>query len=281
MHVASLAIYPVKGVRAVSSDAAEVEAMGLVGDRRWMIVDANNRFISQREEPRLAQMVAEPAPTGLTLVLPDQQPIEVATPDGSKRAVVTIWRSTVNAAIAEGAVNDRLSAFLGGPATLVFMDDKTSRMANAAWAGEGASVSFADAYPVLLTSLASLEALNEVIVDQGGEAISMNRFRPNIVLEDTEPWGEDRWAVIRIGDVVFDLVKPCDRCVVPTFDQQTGDARADEQPIRALTAIRRSADERVKGVLFGWNMIARTGGVIRVGDDVGVLEGREAWAIRP
>ncbi len=245
-----------------------------------MIVDTDDRFITQREEPRIATIAAEPSAAGLAISVPGEAPIQVAKPDGSKRLSVQVWRSTVDVAIADQAVNDRLSRLLQRAVKLVFMGDEARRFANPDWAGHEAPVSFADGYPILLTSTASLAALNETIADEGGAPVSMDRFRPGIVVDNTSAWNEDCWAAIQIGNLVFDLVKPCTRCIVPTLDQRTGEARADNQPTRALTKIRRSADERVKGVLFGWNLVARTGGSIRVGDDVKVLERREAWPIR-
>ncbi|MGI9506336.1 MAG: MOSC domain-containing protein [Geminicoccaceae bacterium] len=280
MQIGSLAVYPIKGVQAVALKTATVEAKGLLGDRRWMLVDADGRFITQREEPRLATIKAELSEDGLIVDLPGEMPIQVVKPDGSRRASVQVWRTVVDAALADEAVNERLSAFFGRFVRLVFMDKRASRFANPDWAGDDAHVSFADGYPILLTTTASLVALNDTIDDNGGAAVSMDRFRPNIVVDGASPWEEDGWAVIQVGELVFDLVKPCTRCIVPTFDQVSGEPRSDNQPTRALTKTRRSADERVRGVLFGWNVIARTEGMIHVGDAVNVLEGREAWPIR-
>lgn len=280
MQFTSLSIYPIKGTSAVSLTSANVEARGLEGDRRWMIVDADDKFITQREEPRLALIKAEPSERGLTMTLPGALPVLIARPDGSKRLSVRVWRSTVNAALVDEAVNDGLSACLQRAVRLVFMDDQASRFANPLWAGEEALVSFADGYPILLAVTASLNALNDMIGDQGGTPVSMERFRPNLVVDGAAAWDEDGWAAIQIGDLIFNVVKPCDRCIVPTFDQRTGDARSDNQPTRALTRIRRSADERVKGALFGWYMIARTSGSIRLGDEVNVIERRESWPIQ-
>lgn len=224
---------------------------------------------------------AEPSERGLAITLPDEAPVQVGKPDGSKRLPVRVWRSTVDAALADEAASDRLSAFLQRAVKLVFMDDEASRFSNPIWAGEEAPVSFADGYPILLTATASLNALNDTIQGQGGAPVLMERFRPNVVVDGVSAWDEDGWAAIQIGDLVFDIVKPCTRCIVPTFDQRTGYPRSDKQPTRALTRSRRSADERVKGVLFGWNMITRNNGSIRVGDEVKVIERRETWPIQP
>ena len=281
MRTTSLAIYPIKGVQAVSLKTANVETRGLEGDRRWMVVDADDLFITQRDAPHLSMIRAEPCEGGLIVALPGEAPIQVARPEGSRRLSVRVWRSIVDAALADDAVSDRLSTFLGRAVKLVFMDDQASRFSNPDWSDGEAPVSFADGYPILLATTASLAALNDTIQDQGGAPVSMERFRPNVVVDSPLAWDEDSWATVQIGDRTFDLVKPCTRCIVPTLDQTTGEARPDNQPTRALTRTRRSADERVKGVLFGWNMIARTEGAIRIGDEVTVLERREAWPIRP
>ncbi len=280
MKVTSLAIYPIKGCQGSSLIFSGVEARGLEEDRRWMIVDASGRFITQREDPRLAQIKAETIGDGLVINLPGSAPAKITRPDGSKRATVRVWRSIVNAVEADMTIDESLSNFLNRSVKLVFMDDQAHRFSNPEWAGDGAPVSFADGYPILLTSTASLAALNRKITDQGDNPVSMDRFRPNLVVEGSSDWEEDCWKVIQIGDLVFDAVKPCNRCNVPEIDQRTGEARSDNQPTRTLKRIRRSADNRVKGFLFGWNIIARTRGSVQVGDNVQVLERREAWPMR-
>ncbi len=281
MQTTSLSIYPVKGVQAVAVTTADVEARGLEGDRRWMLVDADDKFITQREEPRLATIKAEPTERGLAITLSDAAPLQVERPDGSRRSSVRIWQSTVDAALADESVNTQLGVFLQRSVRLVFMDDEAYRVADPVWAGEDAQVSFADGYPIHLTAAASLAALNDTIRDQGDAPVSMERFRPNLVVDGASAWEEDRWKAIQIGDLIFDLVKPCIRCIVPSLDQRTGEARFDHQPTRALTKTRRSADKRAKGILFGWNMVARTEGSISVGDQVKVLERRATWPIWP
>lgn len=280
MKVTSLVIYPIKGAQGISLNHSSVEAKGLKDDRRWMIVDANGRFITQREAPRLAQIKAEFTDDGLIIDIPGGQPVRITKPNGLKRAKVRVWRSIVDAALADESINERLGIFLERAVRLVFMDSRAQRLSNPEWAGENAPVSFADGYPILLTTTASLDALNETIDNQGGDLVSMERFRPNLVVEGSLGWEEDRWRVVKIGGLVFDVVKPCTRCNVPEVDQKTGKVHTDNQPTKALKAIRRSADPRVKGFLFGWNMIARTEGSILVGDRVHVLEHREAWPIQ-
>ena len=129
-----------------------------------------------------------------------------------------------------------------------------------------------------MTTTASLAALNDDILAGGGEAVPMNRFRPNVVVENDRPWGEDGWAAIQIGDVVLDFAKPCVRCSVTTVEQDCG-VRPSDEPLATLRRTRKSGDARVPGFLFGWNAVPRGQGRLSVGAPVSVVEEREPWPI--
>ncbi|MBP6012879.1 MAG: MOSC domain-containing protein [Alphaproteobacteria bacterium] len=280
MHVASLHTYPIKGVRAVDVARASVEFRGLEGDRRWLVVDANGRFITQRSHSRLAQITAVPTSTGLRLSAAGASDVVVERPAASNRVDVVVWRHEVNAALAGGAAAAWLSDLLGEPLRLVYMDAAGERLQQGVWAPDALPVSFADAYPVLVTTTGSLAAVNAEIAKAGGAAITMRRFRPNVVVACDEAWAEDKWRRLRIGDVELELVKPCDRCVVTTKDQTTGESMGRE-PIASLARLRRSADPRINGVLFGWNSVPRKLGAVAAGDAVEVLEWRpEGFPLR-
>lgn len=279
MRVLSLHIYPIKGTRAVDVDRAQLEPRGLEGDRRWLVVDAAGRFITQRSHPKLATISAVPTRMGLSLSAPDASEIHVARPSTSQRIEITVWQHRVNAALADAEAGAWLSRVLGEPLQLVYMDAAAERLQQNIWV-DRLPVSFADAYPVLLATAGSLAAVNAEIERAGGAAVTMRRFRPNIVVDCDEAWAEDFWRVLRIGDVELELVKPCDRCVVTTKDQISGEAMGKE-PLASLARLRRSADPRVNGVLFGWNAMPRTFGCVAVGDAVEVLERRpEGFALR-
>lgn len=271
MRIASLHIHPVKGMRACDVAGAEVEARGLAGDRRWLVVNADGKFLTQRSHPQLATITPQLTQAGLTLSAENFGEIEVATPDGAARRDVVVWDAPVNAAATGADASAYLSEIMGEPAHLVFMDDVARRLKVSIWTSAPVPVSFADAFPVLVTNTGSLTALNDDITAHGGEAVPMARFRPNIVIECEHPWAEDNWEQIRIGDVVLDLVKPSDRCIVTTTDQQTG-VRMGKEPLASLARIHRSTDPRIKGVIFGENAVPQTQGRISVGDDVDVLE---------
>jgi uncharacterized protein len=280
MRVHSLHIYPIKGVRAVDVARASVEHRGLEGDRRWLIIDANGRFITQRSHPRLATISAMPTSTGLRLSAPGAGEVHVNRPAPSERTDVVVWRHEVNAALAAPDAAAWLSKYLGQPLRLVYMDAAAERLQRGEWVTDAVPLSFADAYPVLITTTASLAAVNAEIERAGGESVTMRRFRPNIVVECDDAWAEDFWRVVRIGGVELSLVKPCDRCVVTTKDQETG-ASMGKEPLASLARLRRSADARINGVLFGWNSVPRTLGRVAVGDTIEVLERRpEGFALR-
>lgn len=279
MKVHSLHIYPIKGARAVDLERASVEPRGLEGDRRWLVVDANGRFITQRSHPKLATITAQPTRTGLRLSAPGAGEVLVERPAASERADVVVWRHEVSAAVADPAAAEWLSEIFGQPLRLVYMDAAAERLQRNEWV-EAAPVSFADAYPVLIATTASLAAVNAEIERAGGQSITMRRFRPNIVIDCDEAWAEDLWRTVRIGDVEIELVKPCDRCVVTTKDQDTG-ASMGREPVASLARLRRSADPRINGVLFGWNSVPRRLGSVAVGDAVEVVERqKERFALR-
>ena len=279
MKVSSLHIYPIKGVRGVSLDAANVEWRGLDGDRRWLIITQDDRFVTQREIASLATIIAEPIENGLRLKTDADQGIVAPFPSPDHRADVTVWRSVVNAAIHDGEAAAWLSDILGAKLRLAYMDDEAERLTNNNF-GPAAPVSFADSQPILITTTASLRELNIRNTAQDSVEITMDRFRPNIVIEDCDPWAEDYWNEIQIGSVKIDVRKPCDRCVVTTRNQSTG-ASFGNQPLKTLAMFRQSADDRVNGVLFGWNCAPITEGAIAVGEMVRVTQERpEGWPLK-
>jgi hypothetical protein len=188
----------------------------------------------------------------------------------------------VEAAVCDRRVDEALSDWLGQPASLVFMDEASHRSADPAWAGDGVQTSFADGFPILVTTTASLRAVNEALNARCVPPVGMERFRPNVVVETDVPFDEDGWARIAAGDVELDLVKPCSRCIVTTIDQETGETRVDEEPLATLLRVRRSADRAVAGALFGWNAVPRVPGTIGTGQAVAIMERRpRPWPIAP
>lgn len=278
MQITQLNIYPVKSARGIALSQSAISAEGLPGDRRAMLVDPSGYFITQRELPAIASLNVVPEAGGYRLSIDGKG--EILAVPSSARLEVTVWKSNVDAALATDDVNGTLSQWLGKEMKLAFFDDRSKRLANVEWTGTETPVTFADGYQILVATTASLEALNADMMANGEDSIGMERFRPNIVLETDEAWAEDRWAAIDINGIRFDLVKPCARCIMTTQDQKTG-SRDVPSPMKAMGRIRMSADRRIPGVLFGWNLTPRGQGTISLGDVATVVEWRdEAWPVK-
>ncbi|WP_405622685.1 MOSC domain-containing protein [Streptomyces sp. NBC_00076] len=268
----SIHVHPVKAFRGLALPEAEVEPWGLAGDRRWVLMDDGGKVVTQRQQPRLAPAVAELLPGGgVRLSAPGMESLTVPVPRPSGTVPVEIFRDKVEGVLAEGkAAHAWCSAYLGIDVRLVHMDDPAARRpVDPRYALPGETVSFADGFPLLLTSAASLDALNSLIA-QGDHAhegpLPMNRFRPNMVVAGTAAWAEDDWSLVSIGEVTFRVAKACGRCVVTTTDQATADR--GREPLHTLGRHRR-IDGRL---VFGQNLVPRSRGTIRVGDPVTVLE---------
>ncbi|GAA2912230.1 MOSC domain-containing protein [Streptomyces mexicanus] len=266
----SLHVHPVKAFRAVGLREAVVEPWGLAGDRRWVLIDDGGKVVTQRQQPHLALAAAELLPGGgLRLSAPGQEAITVPVPSPGATVTVQVFGDKVEAVPAGAAAHAWCSALVGAGTRLVHMDDPaTRRPVDPQYALPGETVGFADGYPLLLTSRASLDSLNALIAegDRAEEGpVPMNRFRPNVVVAGAPAWAEDDWQRVRIGEVVFRVAKPCGRCVVTTTDQAT--AERGKEPLRTLGRHRRFGGDLV----FGQNLVPESTGTLRVGDPVTVL----------
>lgn len=256
--ISALYIYPVKGLGGIAVNRSRVGPRGLEGDRRWMITRENGQFLTQREVPELCRIAT--ALEGDTLVLRGARELSVPRELREGRPLeVTVWSSTVRA-LAHEPAREWLRAELGGDFHLVYMPDGSERFVNPSYGRPGDVVSFADAYPVLVTTLASLDDLNARMA----APISMRRFRPNVVLAGTRAWEEDTWTGVASGEVRLRVVKPCDRCVVTTIDPDDGSR--GKEPLATLATFR----ARDSKVYFGQNAIPDTLGELAVGDVVTV-----------
>ena len=267
MRIASLHTYPVKGSHRLDHDEARVEPWGLAGDRRWLVVDADGVGMTQRRDPRLVTLRPEPVPGGLVLRAAGRPDLAVAEPlDGDPVSVrVFSGKVPVPARLAPAEAHAWFSTLLDAPVRLAWLaDPATARPLNSPFGEDDDRVSFADGYPILLTTTASLDAVNGWLVEGGDEPVPMNRFRPNIVVSGATPWAEDAWlgGRLRVGDLTLRVAKPCDRCLVTTTDQETGER--GRQPLHVLGTYRKSP----MGLLFGVNVIPDDTGIIHVGDPV-------------
>jgi len=264
MRVESLHYYPVKGMRGCALTSAEVAAVGFTNDRRWMLVDPAGRFISQREEPRLALISVAVEGRDLVARAQGMPVLRVSPPQAGKKLPVTIWDDQLPANPAPAEAHVWFSDYLETSCRLVYQGD-TIRGVDPRWSQPGDLASFADAYPLLICTSASLGDLAKRI----GASLPMDRFRPNIVVAGSDAWAEDEWARLRIGAVEMDLTKPCARCSVTTVDQMQG-IRTGKEPLRTLAGFRFLQVPGISGVIFGQNAIPRAFGRIAVGDEVHV-----------
>ena len=270
LRVNSIRRYPVKSCRGHETPSAVVQPWGLAGDRRWMLVGADGESITARERPELVLVTPELTETGLLLHAPGAHPLPVRIPTGGPPLRVTVFGNPLPAAPAATPASAWFSAVLGTTATLVYLDDPTQRRPSPDHSLPGDRVTFADGFPLLLTTEESLAELNRLALthpDSTGQPLPMARFRPNVVVAGEPAWAEDRWRRLRIGVAVFRSVKGCPRCVLTTVDPDTG--RRGKEPLRTLARYRRWAGK----TWFGVNLIPDTpGAVIRVGDRVEVTE---------
>ncbi|MFI6980198.1 MOSC domain-containing protein [Embleya sp. NPDC050154] len=266
-HLASLHVYPIKSARGIDLSEAVVKPWGLADDRRWMLVDETGRFVSQRKQPLLATVtVRQEADGRLAVSAPSMDELWIEPTAEVRLVPVTVWNDELEAAIGPDDAHTWFGKLLGIDVRLVHLDDPTRRTPDQRFADASDRVSFADGFPLLLTTTGSLEALNTVM----DSPLPMNRFRPNVVIDGPEGWAEDNWRRVRIGDVIFRVVKPCSRCVITTTDQHTG-ARGPE-PLKSLGRHRRFGNK----LIFGQNLIPElspnTKAILHVGALVEVLE---------
>ncbi|WP_442113334.1 MOSC domain-containing protein [Pseudomonas sp. NUPR-001] len=267
MQLSALYRYPLKSARGQALQASSLGLLGLEGDRRWMLVERDNgRFLTQRAYPQMSQLTALHGPDGeLTLQAPGRPALRVAVPppDQDLRGV-TIWRDTFRVPDAGEAAAQWLSEFIGKEVRLVHVPEQRTRFLPGGYGQNSDRVAFADGFPLLLIGQASLDDL----VQRVGRPLEMLRFRPNLVIEGAAPFAEDGWKRIRIGDMEFRVLKPCERCILTTIDPQTGERSADREPLTTLKTYRQKEGD----VLFGQNLVADGGGVLEVGMPVTVLE---------
>jgi uncharacterized protein len=267
-RLSALHVYPIKSTTALDPGEAAVEPWGIAGDRRWMVIGADGRALTQRDLPRLALVRASPRGDGsMLLQAPGMEPGTVAVPEAVEPVPVRVFDDSLVAVPAAAPAGAWFSRYLGRDVRLVHLDDPKRRPVDPAYALPGETVSLADGFPLLLTTTASLAALNALIADgsPGHEELPMRRFRPNVVIDGTAPWAEDGWTRVRVGEVDFRVAKPCGRCVVTTVDQST--AERGREPLRTLARHRRRGGRPI----FGQNLVPLTTGTLRVGDPFTVL----------
>jgi uncharacterized protein YcbX len=274
MHLSGLFIYPVKSLRGCAVPVATVDNLGLVGDRRFLVVNEANRHVTQREFPAMARISTALSATTLTLSAEGAGSVSIPRiqPAGDRvTREVSIWKS--EGLVAEDCgdlVAGWLSDFLETKCRLVRVGPQFCRPVLKPAARPGDVTAFADAVPFLAISEASLADLDDRLVAAGEESVPMDRFRPNLVISGAAAFAEDTWPRVRVGELVLRAAGPSARCIMTTTDQQTGE-RCGREPLHTLATYRRDEKDPTR-INFGQNLIHETkSGTVRVGDPVHVL----------
>ncbi len=263
-RITSLHVYPIKSCRGTALDAATVTPLGLADDRHWMLVRPNGRFVTQRELPRMALIRVNAEPGGLTLSAPGMPALFVPRAAAGESRPVTIWKFEGFGLDCGEEAAAWVTRFLQTPLSLVAFDPEAPRTCSEEWTQDvKAGTEFADGFPILVISRASLEDLNSKLP----KALPMERFRPNVVIDGVGAFDEDRIHELRAGEVTLRLVKPCARCSITTTDQRIGEVDGVE-PLRTLKEFR--FDRHLRGVTFGQNAIITSGAgtQLHVGDSL-------------
>ena len=266
MKLGEINIYPIKSLGGISLENSVAEEKGLRFDRRWMLVDEKNNFLTQREFPKMATIGLEIRENDLRAEVDGAKISIPFAPTTEKTASVKVWSSRCRAEVYDDDTNDWFGNVLGTECKLVLMPETSRRIVSPFYAVKKYQdvVSFADGYPFLLIGENSLNDLNARLE----QPLPMNRFRPNFVVAGTEPFAEDNWKKIRIGRTVFHLVKPCARCVITTINQETG-IFGGKEPLKTLASYRLKRQK----ILFGQNLIAESfGDAMNIGDEIEIIE---------
>jgi len=263
--LSSLFIYPVKSLAGIQVNTWEVIKTGFKYDRQWMLVDAENCFLSQRRLPKMALIKTAIQAQKLILSAPNKKDLilNLHPNNTSKIISIDIWDEDCQAQTISQEANQWLSDFLGQECTLVYQAEDTIRTVDPKYARPDDQASFSDGFPFLIVSDASLSLLNQ----QTGLNLSMQRFRPNLVLTGCDSYEEDTWRRITIGDIGFRLPKACSRCSVPQINPETALIDSKE-PLRTLSRTRQWQNK----VFFGQNALHNQIGILKIGDTVSIQE---------
>lgn len=263
LTLSEIIIYPIKSLGGISVDSAIVEERGLKYDRRYLLVDENNIFMTQRDFPQLALLKLSFQEKGFRVLnTKDNSHVVIPfKPESNENISVTIWDDICNAAKVGKDIDDWFSNAINKKCSLVYMPDDEKRIVEKKYINDEHIVSFADAYPFLIIGKSSLDDLNTRL----DKPIPMNRFRTNFVFTGGNPYEEDNWNDFKVGDVKLKAVKPCARCVITTTNQDTAERSAE--PLKTLSKYR-NVDNKV---MFGMNLICNKTGNISVGDKITFL----------
>lgn len=264
LEVQDIFIYPIKSLGGIRVESAEVRERGFRHDRRWMLVTPEGMFVSQRQNHGMALLQVELKADGLLVVLKDDLMTQIFIPFDEcteENLSVTVWDDQMDAKKVGLAYDQWFSDRLGFEVILVKMNEHTYRPVDPRYAVNAETVSFADGMPYLIIGQSSLDDLNSRL----DIPVKMDRFRPNIVFSGGTPFQEDSMKKMKIGNLSFQVIKPCARCIMTTVDQQT--AKSGQEPLRTLAKYRTKNNK----VLFGQNAVALEFGEIKIGDSLELI----------
>jgi uncharacterized protein YcbX len=260
LTLSNISIYPIKSTSGIALSNSWVDDLGLSFDRRFVLTDSNGLFITARKKAKLCLVQASFTTEGFALTAPNMSTLHIRLRDfSSDYQSVTVWKNDINAQHCHQNYDCWFSEYLGLPCQLLFYGEQSKRLVK----NSEKPVSFSDGYPLLLISQASLDDLNQ----RCPADIVMSRFRPNLVIEGCLPYAEDNWQKFKIGDVEFEVVNACTRCVFITIDPITGEKHPEREPLNTLKTYRKIGND----VIFGQNVIALNQGQIKRGDKVTVI----------
>jgi uncharacterized protein YcbX len=259
-HLAAIYRYPLKSGAAQTLSTSLVTQQGLEHDRAWMVATPTGVYLTGRTHPQLLLVKTELNAVGITFSTPDQPPLFVASASFNRLQTVQVWSDEFNAQTGVNAINAWFSSYLAEEVIVVWIGEQSQRRVRRF---PETPISFVDGYPILVIGEGSLAELNR----RAGQQFDMLRFRPNLVIADAEPFAEDHWQQIRIGDVILNSARPCERCVMITLDPYTAEKDKRQEPLRTLAKFRKTPD----GVLFGQHFIASQPGQLALGMPLEVI----------
>lgn len=272
LTISQLIIYPIKSLSGVNVSSAVLTDRGLAHDRRWMLVDAENHFLSQRELPVMALLQTAITAEGIKVIYKASKLDEITIPftASGETIEVKIWDDRCNAVLVDKTIDKWFTEKLRIDCRLVYMPDESVRLVDRSYAKENEITSFSDGYPLLLIGQASLDDLNSKMQ----ASIPMDRFRPNIVFSGGNPFEEDTFEVFEVAKIQYKGVKLCSRCVVTTIEQAT--AAGGVEPLKTLATYRKHNNK----IYFGQNLLHAGEGCISVGDLLTVLKRKQSVFIK-
>ncbi|MDP2362336.1 MAG: MOSC domain-containing protein [Ignavibacteria bacterium] len=263
LTLSEIYIYPIKSLGGISVDSAIAQERGLKYDRRYLLVDENGMFITQRDYAQMALLKLSFIEDGFKVLnIKDNSHTIIPLESDSKEIIsIAIWEDVCNAVVVNKDFDDWFSNAINKKCSLVYMPDDEKRIVDKKYINEEHIVSFADAYPFLIIGQSSLDDLNTRL----NIPLPINRFRPNFVFTGGKPYEEDKWKDFRIGNVIFRAVKPCARCVITTTNQDT--AERSIEPLKTLSEYRKVYNK----VMFGMNLICKHSETISVNDAIALI----------